>query len=421
MKKHNYSSTTIAILPFDSISSDNSLNYFAIGFTEDLITDLSRFSSLQVISSHSTSAFRDEHETNEKLIQSFKVDYLVRGSFRQKGNDIRINTQLISTGENSIIWSHRYEADINSIFEIQDDATEQLVSALQREIEVNLLATSKSKPLTILEAYECWLMGMEQLKKGTLDSDNNARELFQQALKIDPNYARAYAGLSQTYFNEWTCQFWERWDYSQKGAFEYAQKAIELDETNYISLTVLGRLYVYKGEWEKAEHFLRKSLRINPNDTDNIIQIASCFIYLGYLKEAEKLYLKAMRLNPINTDWYYSFGAMLYFEIGDFKKCIELGLKTDLNTVMVDMAAFMAGAYYHIKDYENITKLWGKYLEVFQKKILKGNELFEEEALKWIVNVNPCKNGSNMTPFVGYISKRIGVAFNSTSEEGLKV
>ncbi|MCK5701860.1 MAG: tetratricopeptide repeat protein, partial [Cyclobacteriaceae bacterium] len=421
MKKHSYPTTSIAILPFKNISPDKNLNYFSLGFTEDLITDLSRYSSLQVISSHSTGTINEATGADEKIIQSLKADYLVRGSFRQKGNDLRINTQLILANNESIIWSHRYEADINSIFDIQDDVTEQLVSALQREIDVNLLATSRNKPATSLAAYEYWLMGMEELKKGNLESDNNARELFQKALNNDPSYARAYAGLSLSYFNEWTCQFWDRWDYSQKGAYEYAKKAIGLDETNYISLTVLGRLYVYKGEWEKAEHFLRKSLKLNPNDTDNLIQIASCFTYLDYLNEAEKLYLKAIKLNPINTDWYYSFGSLLYFELGEYKKSIELGLKTNLDNVMTDMAALISAAYYHVDDHKNMAVYWKKYLDQFQYKILRGNKLSESEAIRWIVNVNPYKGESNLKPFLKHIGQKTNInPYQSTKKEVIK-
>ncbi len=415
MKSKIHPTSSIAVLPFHNISPDQNLNYFALGFAEDLITDLSRFSSLQVISSHSSGAMVDENLKEDDLVSTLKADYLVKGSYRQKGNDLRINTQLVLTREGTIVWSHRYEADIYSLFEIQDDITEQLVSALQREIDINLLASTQYKPRTSLAAYEYWLMGMEELRKGNLESDNNARELFQQALAIDPNYSRAYAGLSLSYFNEWSCQFWERWDYSQKGAFEYAIKAVELDDTNYISMTVLGRLYIYKGEWERAEHFLRKSLRLNPNDTDNLIQIASCFVYLGYLTEAENLYLKAMRLNPINTDWYFSFGAMLYFEKGEYQKCVELGLKTDLNKVMVDMSAFISGAYYYLKDYANMKVFWNKYLELFQLKILRGNTLMEEEALKWVRNVNPHKVKTNLIPFLHYLANQEDLSIDLVS------
>ncbi len=409
MGQFNHPKTSIAILPFKNNSEDSNLNYLAIGITEDLIVDLSKYSSLQVISTYSSSIAADEM----KYLKSLKADYLVKGSFRVNGTDLRINAQLLLASNETIIWSNRYEADINSIFDIQDDIIGQLVSALQREIDINLLSTTKQKPRTNLVAYEYWLMGMQELKKGNLEADNCARELFQEALKIDPTYARAFSGLSLSYFNEWSCQLWERWDYSQKGAFEYALKAIELDDTNYISLTVLGRLYVYKGDWVKAEHFLRKSLRINTNDTDNLIQIASCFVYLGYTEEAENLYLKAMRLNPINTEWYFSYGVTIYFEMGDFRKCIDLGQKIDLNSAAVDIAGYLAASFYHLQAHDKMLEYWKKYLDIFQNKILRGNTLIESEALKWVKNVNPKKGNSNLDPFIDFMKQKDDINLES--------
>ena len=140
--------------------------------------------------------------------------------------------------------------------------------------------------------------------------------------------------------------------------------------------------------------------------------------YLDYLEEAESLYLKALQLNPINTDWYFSFAAMLYFEKGDFEKCIELGLKTDFNSVMVDMSAFIAAAYFHLKDYEKMKVFWSKYLEMFQKKILRGGELNEEEALKWIRDVNPSKGESNIIAFLQHMNSNAGYSISLTRTEG---
>ncbi len=403
---------SIAVLPFLNISTTNELNYFALGFVDDLITDLSKYSSIQVISQHTSTKVH-----NKSDLTALNADYFIKGSFRQIGKDLKINVQLILAKSRSIIWSHRYHAQLDELFEIQDDVTDQIVSSLQREIDAYLLSGSKRKPPANLAAYEYWLMGMEELKKGSLDADNNARQLFQHALNLDPNYARAWAGLSLSYFNEWSCQLWERWDYSQKGAYDYALKAVELDDGNYISMTVLGRLYVYKGEWEKAEHYIRKSLRLNSNDTDNLIQIASCFVHLKYLKEAEKLYLKALKLNPVNTSWYYSYGGLLYFEMGDYEKCLEQSLKANLENVMVDLSAYIAAAYYYLGQYEKMAEYWQKYQEMFERKIMRGNPATLEEAIKWTKNVNPTKGESNIEPFLAYIAKRQNVDVSTISKE----
>ena len=392
---------SIAVLPFLNISTTNELNYFAMGFVEDLITDLSKYSSIQVISQQTTAQVH-----NKGQISALNPDFLVKGSFRQMGKELKINVQLILTSNQSVLWSHRYQAQIDELFEIQDDVTEQIVSALQREIDANLLSVSKRKPPANLAAYEYWLMGMEELKKANVDADNNARQLFQHALNLDPQYARAWAGLSMSYFNEWSCQLWERWDYSQKGAYEYALKAVELDDSNYISMTVLGRLYVYKGEWEKAEHYLRKSLRLNSNDTDNLIQIASCFVHMKYLKEAEKLFLKALKLNPVNTNWYYSHGGMLYFEMGEYEKSLEHGLKANLENVMVDMSVYISGSYYYLGQFDKMSEYWAKYRNMFERKIMRGNPASVEDAIRWAKSVNPSKGKSNTEAFLEFIATR---------------
>ena len=179
---------------------------------------------------------------------------------------------------------------MTSIFEIQDDVTQRIVSTLQKHININLLSSARKKNMTSLEAYDCWLRGMDQIEKGRAENDDKAREYFNQALEIDPEYARAYAGLSLTYFNEWSCQVFDRWETAQEGAYKYALKAVSLDDTDNVSNMILGRVYLYQREYEKAEHYLRKSLMLNPNDADNLIQIATSFTALGYHGEAEKLY-----------------------------------------------------------------------------------------------------------------------------------
>jgi tetratricopeptide (TPR) repeat protein len=157
---------------------------------------------------------------------------------------------------------------------------------------------------------------MNLLKKGTLESDLKARAHFEAALKINPQFARAYSGISLSYFNEWSCQLWDRWDVSQKGAHKYALKAIEYDENDYISLAVLGRTFLYLGEYRKAEHFLRKSLRMNPNDADNLILIAFYMVYLGYAGEAETLYFRARDLNPFASRCLFSPCLLYIFRNG---------------------------------------------------------------------------------------------------------
>ena len=405
MQKASFPEIVVAVLPFQNFSQDNKLDYFVSGFSDDLIMNLSRFRSLQIISSHSTKKINADSKEDLPKIESLNADYLVKGSFRHHDGNLTIRTQLLRTVDESIVWAERYDEELTSIFEIQDDVTERIVSTLQKQININLLSSARKKTITNLEAYDCWLRGMDQLEKGTLESDNKAREYFKQAMEIDSEYARAYAGMSLTYFNEWSCQIFERWDEAKEGAFKYALKAVSLDDTDNVSNLILGRVYLYQREYEKAEHYLRKSLKLNPNDADNLIQIASSFALLGYPSEGEKLYLKAVRLNPINVEWYYAYATMIYFEMGEFEKALEEALKPPIESVWVDMAAFIAASYYHLGDFEKMAEYWEIFLQQCQIKIFNGKRPSTCEGIQWILDYNPYKGESNYLPFFKHLEK----------------
>lgn len=381
---------TLAILPFENLTEANGLDIFCKSFYIDLVTELSRFRQFRIMSYESIRDF------------SADQDYSIKGSFRYHNDLVRINAQLINNQTKQVAWADRYEGDKESIFSIQEDLLREIVSSLQQQLNYDLLTHIRKKPPVKLTAYECWLYGMEELKKGSLEADEIARTHFQHAIEIDPCYSLAYSGMSLTYFNEWSCQLWERWDVCQKGAFHWAKKAIELDEQNYIAALVLGRIYLYEAEYDTAEHYLRKALRLNPNDIDNLIQIASCFVFLGYLKEAEKLYCKVLQLNPLNSSPNHFVGAFIAFEQGQFEKCIALG--ATCNTHWVDFNEILAAAYYRLGDLDNMHRRWTAFLQEFQKKILKGDDVDEEQALQWIINVSPYKDKTNQLPFWEFIS-----------------
>lgn len=398
------SEIVVAVLPFQNLSDSNEWEYFAMGFTEDLITDLSRFSTLQILSPHTTKQFENNREPNSTL-GTLEAHYLVKGSFRYHENQLRINTQLIRTDNNNLLWADRFDEEVASLFIIQDQISEKIVSAIQTQINTHLLATARKKNTENFMAYEYWLKGLEQLKKGTLDSDLTARQLFNQALQIDPHYARAFTGLSLSYFNEWSCQLWDRWEVSQKGAFEYAQKAVSCDDTDYISLAVLGRIYTYQGEYEKSEYYTRRSVQLNPNDADNLIMLATNLVFLGYSGEAEKLYLKALRINPLHPDYYYGCGIFIYFERGEDTQSIALAAKASHESMWVDLPVFIAAAFFNLNDVQNSLFYWNLFLKQYQEKILHGKEVDIKNAIRWVLHANPFRHGSRVRSFLEYMGR----------------
>lgn len=388
---------TIAVLPFKIFTQDKSLSPVINGFTEDLIVNFSKFIGLSVISQYSTQHIQDLSERD--LIGMLGADYLITGSFRTHSEGIRIGVQLVRFSDRKVVFAGSHDETNHSILESQDIIIQQIVSVLQQQIDYDLLSYSYRKESVSLAAYENWLVGMNLLKKGSLESDLEARSYFEAALKINPHFARAYTGISLSYFNEWSCRLWERWDISRKGAHEYALKAIEYDENDYVSLAVLGRTFLYMGEYEKAEHCLRKSIRMNPNDADNLIMIAYCLVYLGYVDEAESLYLKARELNPLHPDAYFPHGSFIYFEKGDFNKSVELGEMVNDHSIWTDFSAYLAAAYFQLGKTTKMQASWQLYKQVYERNIEREKNVSDKEAVEWQIMVNPYKKSTRLQPF----------------------
>ncbi|WP_370477793.1 tetratricopeptide repeat protein [Tamlana flava] len=391
---------TIAVLPFQVISDEARIKNLFRGFTEDLINNFSKFIGLSVISHISTFHIKDISEKDK--INQLRADFLITGSVRHLNETLRISIQLIKTEDKSVIFAGQHNETLNSLLEFQDSIINQIVSVLQEKINVNLLSHSYKKESVQLAVYENYLIGMSILKQGTSDSDNRARAYFNAALKINPHYSLAYTGLSLSYFNFWSCLMWDRWDVSKKGAHKYALKALEINPEDYIALGVLGRSYVYMGEFEKAEHCLRKSLKMNSNDTSHLLRVSYSLMYLGYSQEAVEIYLEAIRLNPFHKESYFGYGSNYYLQVSDFKTSIELSKKTDLN-IWTDFPAWVAAAYLQLNDFENLWKYWNIYIEQFKSAIYSGKKPLQEDALEWLLIVNPFKDGSYLNPLCEYI------------------
>ncbi len=200
--------TTIALVPFENLSGDQREEYFARGFVEDLATELSRFGTLEVLYPRAVEAFLRASGTN---MDSLPAAHVLRGSIRRAGDVIRIAVQLVDQAGRQL-WASRYDATAGDLLGVQDDIAAQVAATLALQVDEARLAIARRTPLASLEAYDCWLRGLDCLQRGTVEADAEARVLFERALTIDPAYARGYAGLSLSHFNEWSCQAWEHWD-----------------------------------------------------------------------------------------------------------------------------------------------------------------------------------------------------------------
>jgi tetratricopeptide (TPR) repeat protein len=316
-----------------------------------------------------------------------EVGYWLRGSVRRVDDTLRIAAQLVEAESGRQLWADRYDAPACQALEIQDEISANVAGALAVKIDSTRLGHARRKPLASLEAYDCWLRGMDHLRRGTVTDDARARELFERALAIDPNYARAHAGVSLSYFNEWSCQAWERWDENERCAFEAARRAVELEDADAVVHMVLARVHLYRREFAQTERHLERALALNPNEADILAQAALCCVYLGEGQKGLELARKAIRLNPFHDDWYLGCLALSLFSLRQNAEAVAVAAKAPRATV--DLPAYLAGGHARLGDAERASAYLATFLADFEEKITFGRAPEPGEPLRWVMHVNP--------------------------------
>lgn len=390
-------STRLAVVPSQEFTGEGQEeSYFGSGIIVDLVTELSRFSEIDVISPHSSFAPRLLEFEDSEIARELGTDLLLKVGIRKREDSVRINAHLTDPESSSLLWAEKYDVRLAELIQTQDSLVEQISAALSVRIQTSKLDSARRKPIEQLEAYDWWLRGMDYLRKGTLEGDEEAREYFENALEKDSHFARAYLGLSLSHFNEWSCQSWELRELSECRAFQYATKAFELDENDSQTHVVLGRVYWFRQQFERAETHLNRAYELNPNDADALVMLASGFTFMGDSDRGAALWERATRLNPFFPPWYYAFGGFIRIMQGDYEEGITMSLKAPISTVWIDLAAFIALAYAYLGNMEKAKAYRDIFLEAFRDKITKGRDPHPNEAFEWLVYVNAfkCPNDS---------------------------
>jgi len=192
---------SIAILPFENMSNDPEQEYFSDGMTDDIITDLSKINGLMVISRNSAFTYKGKKINIPEVAERLGVRYVLEGSVRKAGDQVRINAQLIDAKTDHHIWADRFDDTMKNIFSLQDRVTEKIVSALALKLSPNETNKLASKGTDNIEAHDLYLKGKAHLRRWTRDDLMKAIDYFKQALEMDPNYSQAYVGLAPAFFD----------------------------------------------------------------------------------------------------------------------------------------------------------------------------------------------------------------------------
>jgi adenylate cyclase len=239
---------SIVVLPFANMSSDPEQEYFSDGITEDLTSDLSQLSSLFVISRNSAFTYKGKAVKLPAVSRELGVRYVVEGSVRKAGDQVRITAQLIDATQDQHLWSERYNRPLTEIFALQDEIRQKIMTALKVKLTPEEQERFQRAPTNNLEAYDFYLRGVESglraFSETRKEANAQARQMFEKAIELDPKYAGAYVGLGQTYFLDWFYRWGPDPAQSLERPFELAQKAVALDDSLPLPHRVLSQVYV---------------------------------------------------------------------------------------------------------------------------------------------------------------------------------
>lgn len=313
---------SIAVLPFVNMSADEDQEYFSDGITEEILNVLAKLPELRVAARTSAFAFKGSSVDLRTVGDSLGVAYLIEGSVRKAGNDIRITAQLIDAADGSHLWSDKYDRTLENIFQIQSDIAEAIAAELRVPLGIDDPAGLVT-PTADIEAYDLYLAARSEMRKRG-ESMRDANRLFRAAIARDSTWAPAWAGLAESleltgwWFNSWdeapydSVTFAAGRDSLWGGAERAARRALELDPDNASANVALGSVLRNARQWEESEEAYLKALNADPENPEAYQQYGEMLLSMGRTAEGRRATERAVILDraPIRILWYANGLAM---------------------------------------------------------------------------------------------------------------
>ena len=337
---------TLAVMPFVNISKKAEDDYFVEGVADDIATELSNLSGVLVISRGATSRYKGEAYDPRDAGKELGANYLVEGSVRKSGKRWRINARLIDSKIGTQLWAKKYEGSDASLFDSQDKLASSIVSSLALELSSKDKAKLKHHATTNFEAYDLFLQGQKLFKVRDRESNESAQDVYRKAIKLDPNFSRAYSSLSVTL----AVNFWRGWSEAPtetlNRALAMANESIRLDPTSPQAYWALGYAQMFFKQHDKAIESVKHAIEISPNFADGYGLLALINNQLGNGEEAARLITKGMQLNPhYSWDYPYNLGRA-YYIMGKYDDAVKTLQKAlDRNDQAINPRLYLVASY----------------------------------------------------------------------------
>jgi adenylate cyclase len=386
---------SIAVLPFENMSSEPEQEYLSDAISEEIITALAKTPKLFVIARNSTFTYKGKPVKVQKVAEDLGVRYVLEGSVQRSGDRLRITAQLIDALDGKHLWAEKYDRGMKDIFELQDEITKKIITALQVKLTSGEKANIYAKETNNLEAYLKYLQASEYRKRVTKEDTARARKLSEEAIALDPKFAAAYVTLGWTYL--WEARFgWSKSrSESMERALELAHKANALDENHKDGSYLLSYIYRQKGQYEKAIAEAEKLIDLEPNNASAYAFLGGMLYPLGRGEEAIAAVNKGIRLNPMPESYYYYWLGMGHWVMGQYEEAVAAYKKAINLTPTAEYLHIVLTVTYSLMDRD-------KEARAEAAEVLKVNPEFSVER---IAKTLPFKDQSYTERYVSALRK----------------
>lgn len=371
---------SIAVLAFDNMTGDSTLEYFSDGIAEEIINVLSNAKALFVIAKKSSFSYKGKSVRVQQISKELGVRYILEGSVRKSGNKVRITAQLIDATDGQHLLSQSYDRDFDNIFEIQDEISMEVVTNLRIELtegeQARMFLGKNRNP----EGYKKELQMLSLWEEGTQESLIRIAQLAQEIIDIEPESVIGYRHLGSAH--RVISMYGESPQENIKKAFELARKAISIDDVDAFSHALLGAVYLAMKQYDKAIESINRSIELQPNGALFHVNLGEAMLYTGRLDEAIVYLKKAIRLNPLPDFFnYYNLGKCYFY-----KKQFEMAL-SQFNKAKQLAPDSGAGYFYLALTYINLDRN-----EEASASVTKALELWPGLTVSLISKISKFKN-----------------------------
>jgi TolB-like protein len=316
----------IAVLPFDNLSPDPEQAFFADGLAEDLITRLASWRAFPVIARNSSFQYRGEGLDMVRVGQELAVRYLVNGSVRRAGDQIRVTARLVDARSLEHVWAETYDRAVSDLFSLQDEISSTIAASLVGDLTRAEAARAHQQDPESLEAWSLYQLGLHYADRYTSADAQKAAQYFEQALTLDPRFAAASAQLAMANWMILTGDGSDATEEQIAAAFAGARQAIKLDPRDPIAHAALGAIYLTAGDAQNAVDATRRAVELNPSMPLAWIWYGFAQVLAGDPQACIAATKRAQRLDPHGPSvWIYDSLALAYWEAGDYEASLTAG------------------------------------------------------------------------------------------------